>query len=305
MDKIYLDNGSTSFPKAPGVGQAMADFIEKVGVNIGRGGYEEAYSAAEVVLDTREKLCGLLGFDKPENVIFTSGVTASMNILLKGLLRPGDHVLTTSMEHNAVMRPLRQLEQQGVEVTCIPCERDGSLRLEALPGLFRPNTRALVMTGLFAALGCVATMVLQVPSPTGGYMNLGDTVVILGAYLLGPLYGAVAGGVGPALADLLSGYAVYVPGTLVIKALMALTAALLYRALGKKNWAMVVCGAAAEAIMVVGYCLYDGVLSGSLAAGAAGIPSNLTQAAFGLVVSTLLAMALKKNGYVRSQFPQL
>ena len=86
---------------------------------------------------------------------------------------------------------------------------------------------------------------------------------------------------------------------------MALTAALLYRALGKKNWAMVVCGAAAEAIMVVGYCLYDGVLSGSLAAGAVGIPSNLTQAAFGLVVSTLLAMALKKNGYVRSQFPQL
>ena len=65
MNKIYLDNGSTSFPKAPGVGQAMADFIEKVGVNIGRGGYEEAYSAAEVVLDTREKLCGLLGFDKP------------------------------------------------------------------------------------------------------------------------------------------------------------------------------------------------------------------------------------------------
>ena len=155
MNKIYLDNGSTSFPKAPGVGQAMADFIEKVGVNIGRGGYEEAYSAAEVVLDTREKLCGLLGFDKPENVIFTSGVTASMNILLKGLLRPGDHVLTTSMEHNAVMRPLRQLEQQGVEVTCIPCQRDGSLRLEALPGLFRPNTRALVMTHASNVCGTV------------------------------------------------------------------------------------------------------------------------------------------------------
>lgn len=155
MNKIYLDNGSTSFPKAPGVGQAMADFIEKVGVNIGRGGYEEAYSAAEVVLDTREKLCGLLGFDKPENVVFTSGVTASMNILLKGLLRPGDHVLTTSMEHNAVMRPLRQLEQQGVEVTCIPCQRDGSLCLEALPGLFRPNTRALVMTHASNVCGTV------------------------------------------------------------------------------------------------------------------------------------------------------
>ena len=167
------------------------------------------------------------------------------------------------------------------------------------------RTKLLVMTALFAALSYVATRVLMVPSPTGGYMNLGDAVVLLGAYLLGPVYGAVAGGIGPALADLLSGYAVYVPGTLVIKALMALTAALLYRALGKKNWAMVVCGAAAEAIMVVGYCLYDALLSGSLAAGAAGIPSNLTQAAFGLVVSTLLAMALKKNGYVRSQFPQL
>ena len=167
------------------------------------------------------------------------------------------------------------------------------------------QTRMLVMAGLFAALGCVATMVLQVPSPTGGYMNLGDTVVILGAYLLGPVYGAIAGGVGPALADLLSGYGVYVPATLVIKALMGLTAALLYQALGKKPWALVACGAAAEAIMVVGYCLYDGVLSGSLAAGAAGIPSNLTQAAFGLVVSTLLAMILKKNGYVRRQFPQL
>ena len=121
MEKIYLDNGSTSFPKAPGVGRAMADFIEKVGVNIGRGGYEEAYSAAEVVLDTREKLCRLFHFGQPENVIFTSGITASMNILLKGLLKPGDTVLTTSMEHNAVMRPLRQLEQQGVTVKLIPC----------------------------------------------------------------------------------------------------------------------------------------------------------------------------------------
>ena len=167
------------------------------------------------------------------------------------------------------------------------------------------RTKLLVMTALFAALGYVATRVLMVPSPTGGYMNLGDTVVLLGAYLLGPVYGAVAGGIGPALADLLSGYAVYVPGTLVIKALMALTAALLYRALGKKNWALVVCGVAAEAIMVVGYWLFDGILTGSLAGSAAGLPSNFVQAAFGLVVSTLLAMILKKNGYVRRQFPQL
>lgn len=146
MSKIYLDNGSTSFPKAPGVGKAMADFIEKVGVNIGRGGYEEAYSAAEVVLDTREKLCRLFHFDRPENVIFQSGITAAMNVLLKGLLKPGDRVLTTSMEHNAVMRPLRQLEKAGVEVVLIPCRGDGTLDFEALIDLATPGTRALVMT---------------------------------------------------------------------------------------------------------------------------------------------------------------
>ena len=146
MSKIYLDNGSTSFPKAPGVGKAMADFIEKVGVNIGRGGYEEAYSAAEVVLDTREKLCRLFHFDRPENVIFQSGITAAMNVLLKGLLKPGDRVLTTSMEHNAVMRPQRQLEEIGVEVVLIPCRGDGTLDFEALIDLATPGTRALVMT---------------------------------------------------------------------------------------------------------------------------------------------------------------
>ena len=104
-------------------------------------------------------------------------------------------------------------------------------RLERASARQMGQTRALVMTGLFAALGCVATLVLQIPSPTGGYLNLGDTVVILGAYLLGPALGATAGGVGPALADLLSGYTVYVPATLVIKAVMGLLAAMLYLSL--------------------------------------------------------------------------
>ncbi len=155
MNKIYLDNGSTSFPKAPGVGKAMADFIEKVGVNVARGGYEEAYSAAEVVLDTREKLCRLFRFSQPENVIFTSGITASMNMLLKGLLDPGDVVLTTSMEHNAVMRPLRQLEQAGVRVELIPCKQDGMLDLAALYDLLSLRPRAVVMTHASNVCGTV------------------------------------------------------------------------------------------------------------------------------------------------------
>lgn len=167
------------------------------------------------------------------------------------------------------------------------------------------QTRLLVMTGLFAALGCVATLVLQVPSPTGGYMNLGDTVVILGAWLLGPVWGAVAGGVGPALADLLSGYMVYVPATLVIKAVMGVLAAVLYRAAGRRAWALPVCAVAAEVPMVAGYWLFDGFLAGSLAGSAAGIPSNLVQAAFGVAASTLLALALKRSSYVRREFPNL
>lgn len=175
--------------------------------------------------------------------------------------------------------------------------------------------RAMVMTALFAALGYVATRILQIPTPSGGYVNLGDTVVILGAYLLGPVYGAVAGGIGPALADLLSGYAIYVPATLVIKAVMALLAALVYRALGKKTWSMVVCAVAAEAVMIVGYWLFETVLAAAAgegsfmvclaACGAAGIPGNLVQAAFGIAASTLLALALRQNTQVRRQFPNL
>lgn len=167
------------------------------------------------------------------------------------------------------------------------------------------GTKTLVLTGLMAALGCVGTMVLMVPSPTGGFMNLGDAMVLLGAYLLGPMWGAVAGGIGPALADLLAGYTVYAPATLVIKALMGLTAALLYRLLRKKAGGLLVCGFAAECIMVVGYCLYDAVLAGSLAGGMAGIFSNLVQAAFGIAASTLLVLALRRSGYVQKAFPNL
>lgn len=175
------------------------------------------------------------------------------------------------------------------------------------------RTKLLVLTALFAALGYVGTAALQIPTPTNGYVNLGDAVVLLGAFLLGPVYGAIAGGVGPALADLLSGYMMWVPGTLVIKALMGLTAALLYRALGKKLGAMLAAGVAAETIMVVGYWLYTALMSlseagglgVSLVAAAAGIPGNLVQAAFGIAVSALLLAALKKSSYVRREFPGL
>jgi uncharacterized membrane protein len=169
----------------------------------------------------------------------------------------------------------------------------------------RSSARVMVMTALMAALTCVATMVIHIASPTGGYLNLGDAVVLLSAYLLGPLYGALAAGIGSMLADLLSAAAIYAPATLVIKAAMALTAALLYGRFRTRTGGIVLCGAAGEALMVAGYWLYDAFLLRSLIGSAAGIPSNLVQAAFGIAASTLLALALRRSPYVHREFPRL
>lgn len=146
MKKRYLDNASTTFPKPPCVAQAVADYITNVGCNISRGGYETAYSAEELVFETREQLAALFGAEDCRCVAFTKNVTESLNILLKGFLKAGDHVLVSAMEHNAVMRPLVQLEKQGVTFSRVPCREDGTLRLEELPALVRPNTRLAVMT---------------------------------------------------------------------------------------------------------------------------------------------------------------
>ena len=166
-------------------------------------------------------------------------------------------------------------------------------------------TKKLVLASVLAALTCVATLVLTIPSPTGGYMNLGDTIVLLSAYLLGPWWGAAAAAIGSALADLIAGYVLYAPATLVIKAIMAFLAALVYHALGRRRWALLPCGILAEAIMVLGYWGYDSLLTGSLMGAAAGLPSNLTQAVFGLAASTALTLALKASAYVREEFPSL
>ena len=143
--KYYLDNASTSFPKPKEVPDAVYEYMTGIGANINRGGYESAYSAAELVFETRELLCSLFNGDDVSDVVFTKNITESLNVVLKGLLKPGDHILVSSMEHNAVMRPVVQLAGQGVEFDRIPCEEDGSLRLDAVEGMIKPNTRAIVM----------------------------------------------------------------------------------------------------------------------------------------------------------------
>lgn len=144
MNRIYLDQASTSFPKAPGVAQAMMDYLTMNGVNVNRGCYSSAYSAEEVIYETRQLLAELFHFSKCKNVIFTPNVTTSLNFILKGFLKPGDHILVSAMEHNAVMRPVVQLASSGISFDRIPCRTDGSMILEKVEELISPETKAIV-----------------------------------------------------------------------------------------------------------------------------------------------------------------
>lgn len=144
MNRIYLDQASTSFPKAPGVAQAMMDYMTQNGANVNRGCYSSAYSAEEVIYETRQLLADLFHFPKCKNVIFTPNITTSLNFILKGFLKPGDHILVSAMEHNAVMRPVIQLTRQGITFDRIPCRQDGSMIVEQIEPLINPNTRAIV-----------------------------------------------------------------------------------------------------------------------------------------------------------------
>ena len=145
MKKIYLDQASTTYPKPECVAKAVYDYMTGNGCNINRGCYENAYDTEEIILETRELLCEL--FDGPDckNVVFTKNVTESLYIVLKGFLKSGDHVLVSSMEHNAVMRPIRQLEKVGLTFDRIPCSEQGELHIESMENLINENTKAVVM----------------------------------------------------------------------------------------------------------------------------------------------------------------
>lgn len=124
---IYLDNAATSYPKPPEVIRAMVEFFEQAGGSPGRSAHRLSVAAARIVYDTREAIAQLFNAPDPLRVILTPSATYAINMALRGLLRSGDKVVTTSMEHNAVMRPLRALEREGVQVTVVPCASDGSL----------------------------------------------------------------------------------------------------------------------------------------------------------------------------------
>lgn len=145
MNYIYLDNASTTFPKAPNVASAMAGYITNCGININRGSYSLAYNVEDTIYTMRQRLHTLFNGHDPSHVIFTQNVTMSLNMVIKGLLKAGDHVLVSSMEHNAVMRPLTQLLDKGITFDTIPCDSTGFIQMDSIEPLIRPNTVAMII----------------------------------------------------------------------------------------------------------------------------------------------------------------
>lgn len=145
MKTVYLDHAATSWPKPPEVSEAMVKFLEEVGANPGRSAHRRSIEAARVVYGAREAVAELFGVDDPSRVVFTLNLTEALNLALRGLLKPGDHVITSGLEHNAVMRPLRALEAGGVGVTIAPHTEEGALDLARLETAICPETKLIVL----------------------------------------------------------------------------------------------------------------------------------------------------------------
>ena len=162
-------------------------------------------------------------------------------------------------------------------------------------------TQKIVISSLFAALICVATMLIKIPSPLKGYINLGDGIVLLAAWILPLPYGLVAAGLGSALADLFAGYVVYAPATFIIKALMAVVAYLSYKFFAKKaktTVSRVFSGILAELVMILGYFLFEGILYGFVPS-LVNIPANAVQAVAGIIIGVVLITVFEKQNIIK------
>jgi cysteine desulfurase family protein len=149
----YLDNAATSWPKPPVVGRAMQSWLDHTGGSPGRAGHRMAIGAARLLADARMALAELLGVEDPARVVFTKNVTEAINFVLLTMVGPGDRVITTAAEHNAVMRPLRALEARGAELTIVPVDREGELDLDALRAALREPARLVCVTHASNVIG--------------------------------------------------------------------------------------------------------------------------------------------------------
>ncbi len=180
---IYLDNAATSWPKPPQVLAAMARFLTEVGANPGRSGHRLSVEAGRIVYAAREAVAELFHAPDPLRVVFGMNATEGLNLALRGLLRPGDHVVTSSMEHNSVMRPLRALEREGVSVTVVPCSPEGLLDPQAVLEALRPETRLVVLNHASNVTGTLLPVaeVGRALQRTGGPLLLVDAAQSGGA----------------------------------------------------------------------------------------------------------------------------
>lgn len=143
---IYFDSAATSWPKPAEVWEAMEHCLKFVGANPGRAGHRMAVEAGRLVDEARELLASLFNIRNPDRIVFTLNATEALNLAIKGLLKAGDHVITSSMEHNSVTRPLHVLQGKGVEVTKVPCAKDGTMKVQDIESSIRTNTVAIVIT---------------------------------------------------------------------------------------------------------------------------------------------------------------
>ena len=161
----------------------------------------------------------------------------------------------------------------------------------------KTKTQKIVTASMLAALCCVATMIIKIPSPLKGYLNLGDCVVLLSGWLLGPAYGFAAAGIGSALADVFSGYVVYAPATFIIKGLMAIIAHFCFKGMHNKlgnTFSRIIGGTLAEIEMILGYFVFEGFMYG-FAPSVVNIPANAVQSVAGLIIGLILVKIFEKS----------
>jgi cysteine desulfurase / selenocysteine lyase len=189
---IYFDNAATTWPKPSCVPDALVQFFHETGANPGRSGHRLSVKAARVVYDAREAVAELFNAPDPFRVVFSHNATAALNQAIHGLLRPGDHVITSSVEHNSVMRPLRVQEERGVRISVVPCAPDGQLEPEKIEQAIQPNTTLIALTHASNVTGTILPVdqVGQI-ARQNGVLLLCDAAQTAGVYPIDMQAGAI------------------------------------------------------------------------------------------------------------------
>lgn len=152
---VYLDNAATTFPKPEEVYEEVMKCMREYGANPGRSGHRLALEAGRVIYDTRETLSKMFNIKNPMNIVFTCGGTDGLNLAIKGILKSGDHVITSTMEHNSVLRPLKDLEKKGLELTIVECDKKGFIDIKDIENSIKSNTKVIITTHASNVIGTI------------------------------------------------------------------------------------------------------------------------------------------------------